>query len=105
LSLDKALPSPPPGASGTRSRAASGSYSAFPSQYSTKRTSAISQGNIESKEFAGDPTIRPHPFGGAHKRANLVVEGASQPPSIDGIVDLSNTVDTEVTTRELPGRS
>lgn len=33
----------------------------------------------------------------------MMVEGSSQPISLDGIVDLTNTVDTDVTTRHLPG--
>ncbi|EPE35211.1 hypothetical protein GLAREA_10908 [Glarea lozoyensis ATCC 20868] len=39
------------------------------------------------------------------KRENYIIEGASEPPSLDGIVDLTNTVDTTVTTRQLPGTS
>jgi len=32
-----------------------------------------------------------------------IVKGASEPPSLKGIVDLTNTVDTDVTTKTLPG--
>ncbi|KAE9371922.1 hypothetical protein N431DRAFT_342302 [Stipitochalara longipes BDJ] len=32
----------------------------------------------------------------------MIVEGAKKPPSLDGVVDLSNTVDTDVTTKTLP---
>jgi len=33
----------------------------------------------------------------------LVIEGASERPSLEGIVDLRNTVDTEIITRQAPG--
>jgi hypothetical protein len=39
-----------------------------------------------------------------HHRDNLnIVKNSSQPISLEGIVDLTNTVDTTVTTRQLPG--
>jgi hypothetical protein len=34
---------------------------------------------------------------------DYIVKGASEAPSLKGIVDLSNTVDTDVTTKTLPG--
>lgn len=34
---------------------------------------------------------------------DYIVEGAQEAPSLEGIVDLTNTEDTEVTTRILPG--
>lgn len=40
---------------------------------------------------------------GVYIRNNLVVEGSDHPVSLDGVVDLSNTEDTEVITRTLPG--
>lgn len=39
------------------------------------------------------------------KRENYIIEGSSEPISLEGIVDLSNTVDTTVTTKQLPGTS
>lgn len=38
-------------------------------------------------------------------REKYIVEGASERPDLKGIVDLTNTVDTTVTTRQLPGKN
>lgn len=51
-------------------------------------------------EGVQDPEI---PSRGSGRRGSLLVEGASEPPSLDGIVDLTNTVDTTIHTRQLPG--
>ena len=40
---------------------------------------------------------------GSTKRQDMIVEGAKESPNLKGIVDLSNTVDTDVTTKPLPG--
>ena len=78
---------------GTHSRGGSATYSAFPSPSrqdfpSTSRSTARGQSHVH-----GNP----------YKRAEMIVEGAKEPPSLDGVVDLSNTVDTDVTTKTLSG--
>lgn len=60
-----------------------GSYSAFPS--SSDRSSTQS------------------PTSPINKRAGMLIEERSEPISLEGVVDLSNTVDTDVTTKTLPG--
>jgi hypothetical protein len=63
--------------------ASKGSYSAFPS--SSDRSSAKS------------------PISPINKRAGMLIEERSEPISLEGVVDLNNTVDTDVTTKTLPG--
>ncbi|KUJ06413.1 uncharacterized protein LY89DRAFT_412204 [Mollisia scopiformis] len=67
----------------TNGHASKGSYSAFPS--SSDRSSTRS------------------PTSATNKRAGMLIEERSEPISLEGVVDLSNTVDTDVTTKTLPG--
>jgi hypothetical protein len=76
---------------GTKSRNGSISYSAFPS---TGRRESQTQIN----DFA-----QPQPSNSVHTKQPMIVEGAKEPLSLNGVVDLSNTVDTDVTTKTLPG--
>jgi hypothetical protein len=76
---------------GTKSRNGSISYSAFPS---TGRR----ESQTETNDFA-----QSQPCSSVHTKQPLGIEGAKEPPSLKGIVDLSNTVDTDVTTKTLPG--
>jgi hypothetical protein len=81
-----------PTTNATRSR--STSYSAFPS--SGPRT--------RSNSDIDKPLPGMVPTGSAHgKRRDMIVSGASEPPSLDGVVDLKDSVDTEVTTKTQPG--
>lgn len=72
-----------PTANGTGSKNGSVDYTAFPN---------TSKSQIPSK---GQPNV-------ANKK-DYIVKGASEPPSLKGVVDLTNTVDTDVTTKTLPG--
>jgi len=76
---------------GTKSRNGSISYSAFPS---TGRR----ESQTETNDFA-----RSQPSSSVQTKQPMIVEGAKEPPSLKGVVDLSNTVDTDVTTKTLPG--
>jgi hypothetical protein len=76
---------------GTKSRNGSISYSAFPS---TGRR----ESQTEINDFA-----QSQPSSSVHTQQPMIVEGAKEPPSLNGVVDLSNTVDTNVTTKTLPG--
>jgi hypothetical protein len=80
--------SPP---NGTKSRNGSVSYSVFPS---TGRR----ESQTETNDFA-----QSQPSSSVHTKQPMIVEGAKEPPSLKGVVDLSNTVDTDVTTKTLPG--
>jgi hypothetical protein len=75
----------------TKSRNGSVSYSAFPS---TGRR----ESQTETNDFA-----QSQPSRSVHTKQPMIVEGAKEPPSLKGVVDLSNTVDTDVTTKTLPG--
>jgi hypothetical protein len=85
--------SPPPSSEGTKSRNGSVSYSAFPN--TGHRESAA-----QSPESYND-TPRSQPS--TSKRSGVVTEYAPQPPSLEGRVDLSNTVDMDVTKKALSG--
>lgn len=41
----------------------------------------------------------------AKRRGNMIVVGATKAPSLDGVVDLNDSVTTDVTTRKMPGTS
>jgi hypothetical protein len=69
---------------GTRSRRGSVSFAAFPQ--SPEQTEA-------SRSSASNP----------QKHRGMIVEGASQTPSLADVVDLKNSTDTDVTTKQLPG--
>jgi hypothetical protein len=75
----------------TKSRNGSVSYSAFPS---TGRR----ESQTETNDFA-----QSQPSSSVHTKQPMIVEGAKEPPSLKGVVDLSNTIDTDVTTKTLPG--
>lgn len=76
---------------GTHSRSGSATYSGLPSQ--------------SRQDFQSDnqSATRGQPSGTATKKQGMIVEGAREPPSLEGVVDLSNTVDRDVTTKTLPG--
>ncbi|PMD53322.1 uncharacterized protein K444DRAFT_619287 [Hyaloscypha bicolor E] len=76
---------------GTHSRSGSATYSALPSQ--------------SRQDFQADnqSATRGQPPGTATKKQGMIVEGAREPPSLEGVVDLSNTVDRDVTIKALPG--
>jgi hypothetical protein len=79
---------------GMKSRSGSVSYSAFPS--SNRREGQASGSPIESAS-------RPQSRGGPNERARLITIGAKEPLSLEGVVDLTNTVDADVDTKTLPG--
>jgi len=76
---------------GTHSRSGSATYSGLPSQ--------------SRQDFQSDnqSATRGQPSVTATKKQGMIVEGAREPPSLEGVVDLSNTVDRDVTTKTLPG--
>jgi hypothetical protein len=50
-----------------------------------------------------ESATRGQSFATATKKPGMIVQGAKEPPSLKGVVDLTNTVDTDVTTKTLPG--
>jgi hypothetical protein len=78
-------------ASGTKSRNGSVSYSAFPSP-SHHDAQQNNEAPAQAEQFS---TIK--------ESTGMIVEGAKEQPSLNGVVDLSNTVDTDVTTKTSPG--
>jgi hypothetical protein len=70
---------------GTSPRKSSVSFAAF-------------HGSQEQPQSSSHP-----PTTSAPNRNGMIMEGADQPHSLEGIVDLTNTVDTDVTTKQLPG--
>lgn len=70
------------------------SYSPYP--YTNGRASP--HGSAQGSSHGSDSTTRSST---AQKR--MLVQGLKEPPSLKEIVDLSNTVDTNVTTKTLPG--
>jgi hypothetical protein len=50
-----------------------------------------------------ESAIRVQSFGAPTKHAGMIVQGAKEPPSLKGVVDLTNTVNTDVPTKTLPG--
>lgn len=50
-----------------------------------------------------ESATRGQSLGGSTKYPGMIVQGAKEPPSLKGVVDLTNTVDTDVTTKTLPG--
>ncbi|KAI9745620.1 MAG: hypothetical protein M1818_001154 [Claussenomyces sp. TS43310] len=106
-SVDKALPAVP----SSRPTGNSATYTSSPRapnspvNQNIKRQSAsskVSSDNTTSGSANSDSPRSSAPRGNAFRRSDLVVEGASERPSLDGVVDLSNTVDTEVITRHAP---
>jgi hypothetical protein len=74
----------------THSRGGSMTYSTFPSP--------------SRQDFQTDnQSATRGQYGTASKKPAMIVEGAKEPPSLEGVVDLSNTVDTDVTAESLPG--
>jgi len=78
---------------GTSSRKRSASYSAFPSSRSDHRASPEQRRSNTS----------PVQSNKSKKREAMVVEGVSEPSSLEGVVDLKDSVDTDVTAKMLPG--
>jgi len=76
---------------GTHSRSGSATYSAFPSP------------SRQDFPAGSHSAARGLLHGNTYKRTGMIVEGAKEPPSLKGVVDLSNTVDTDITTKTLPG--
>lgn len=72
------------------------------------RTSSAAQGssNVGSLNTSTSRIAHPRPKDqtGNGKQQQWIARGASEPISLDGIVDLTNTVDTDVTTKILPGK-
>jgi hypothetical protein len=64
-------------------------------------TNSVSRRNPQPDEQSA---TRGRSYDTANWESGMIVEGAKQPPSLEGVVDLSNTVDTDVTTRNLPGK-
>jgi hypothetical protein len=79
------------------------------SSMSSQGTAVVSHRRGSSSNGSGSystyPSTASPPQSPREKRENYIVQGASEPISLDGIVDLTNTVDTTVTTRQLPGTS
>ena len=78
---------------GTKSRNGSVSYSAFPN---TGRRQSMGQSSEPYNDMPRSPPS-------TSKRNGMLVGNTSQPPSLEGIVDLSNTVDTDIIRKTLPG--
>jgi hypothetical protein len=69
-----------------------------PGSYSPDPNSIFREAREDRREATPcSPTIR------TAQRQGMIVEGAKEPPSLKGVGDLSNTVDTDVTTKTLPG--
>lgn len=114
---DKATPPP-------RTRQTSGTRAGEPSSSKTKRRSmSTTNQTLVSLTMNGGPTSKKGSSGysalsgssednrrssrpqtaNATKRQGMMVEGASQKPSLDGVVDLKDSADIDVTTKTLPG--
>jgi hypothetical protein len=67
-------------------------------------------GSLTNSAFPRDPqpdeqsATRGRPYDTSNGKSGMTVKGTKQPPSLEGVVDLSNTVDTDVITRNLPGK-
>lgn len=76
---------------GTRSRNGSVSFSIFP--------------NTSRQDYP--PKQQPHTRGisdaNSSKNSGFIADGAKEPPNLNGVVDLTNSVDTDFTTQMLPG--
>ncbi|KAH7355443.1 hypothetical protein BKA65DRAFT_498427 [Rhexocercosporidium sp. MPI-PUGE-AT-0058] len=77
-----------------KSKSGSVSYSTFPN--TSNRPGNKTQ--TERTDFA----VRPPTTSKTNKRQGIILENSSVPPNLDRVVDLSNTVDTEVTTKTIP---
>ena len=69
-------------------------------------TNGVTSSRKSSVGFVAFSPEEPQTFvpSSASRQKRMIVEGASHPPSLDGIVDLKDSVDTDVTTKQLPGR-
>ena len=77
---------------GTHSRSGSATYTSIP--YSGR----------QDHQIDNQSATRERPYSTANNnKTGMIVEGTKEPPSLGGVVDLSNTVDTDVTTKTLPG--
>lgn len=76
---------------GAHSRGGSATYSAVP--------------NPSHLDFQTDnrATTRGQSHGTANKQPGKIIQGTKEAPNLEGVVDLSNTVNTDVTTKTLPG--
>ena len=80
-----------------KSKSGSVSYSTFPN------VSNRPGNNIQTDHT--DHSVRSPTTSKTNKRQGMILGNSSVPPNLDGVVDLSNTVDTDVTTKTLPGTS
>ena len=78
-----------------KSKSGSVSYSTFPN------VSNRPGNNIQTDHT--DHSVRSPYTSKTNKRQGMILENSSVPPNLDGVVDLSNTVDTDVITKTLPG--
>lgn len=74
------------------------SYSPYPHASGRASPHGSTHGSAQESSHGSDSTTQPST---AQKR--MLVQGLKEPPSLKGVVDLSNTVDTNVTTKTLPG--
>lgn len=68
---------------------------------SGRRSRGNSASMPQSTRQAAQPVVPA--TGGASSNREMLVEGASEAPSLEGIVDLTDSVDTDVQTHHLPG--
>lgn len=80
-----------------KSKSGSVSYSTFPN--TANRPGNQSQIEHEHTDF----DVHPPSTSKANKRQEVMLENSSTLPHLEGVVDLTNTVDMDVTTRTLPG--
>ncbi|CZR64723.1 uncharacterized protein PAC_14622 [Phialocephala subalpina] len=73
----------------------------------SSQTTTTSNGHASRSSYSAFPTspssaTTKSPTSLANKRAGMLVEERSKPISLEGVVDLTSTVDTDVTTKTLP---
>ncbi|PBP15690.1 hypothetical protein BUE80_DR013586 [Diplocarpon rosae] len=76
----------------------------------TTKAPAVAEGHAKAKSGSrGSPqaertdlTVRNSLTNETNKRQGMIVENSSTPVSLDGVVDLTNTVDSDITTKTLP---
>lgn len=102
-SLDKEMHPPPPGtqtssAPKRHSRGGSASYSVFPPQESGRNATAAGPATTKASEKSVT-AVRPD----NDKRGGRALEGSSEPPRLEDVVDLTNATDAEIIKEQLPG--
>lgn len=101
MSMESITPSSPT-KGGSWSRKSSISYSAFPPASTVKRESQTSESVPSSIRSPIQPAQSPIPRD-TSKREGMIIKGASEPPDLNGVVDLKDSVDTDVFLKTLPG--